>query len=490
MYKLILVDDETLLLESMASAFEWEKYGFSLAGTFLNAESAIAYMKENSVDVIISDIKMPGMNGVRFAAYVYNNYPDTAFVIISGYESFEYAKEAMGYNVREYLLKPLSYDNITETLKKIRCDLDKRLRSLRFVTDDNVENQEVISKFLLKKENNISAVEAMMANHGFKTDIWNTPVAYMCIDVVNMKEFLLCHGTYGRDGLNNAINNFMNYENALVIPLKYFLDSNEYIIFFAQSDNASHEEFLDKFKKTIERNAWEILKLKLNVGIKKVENNIFDIIDIFGDEYGKSINEYAVRIFELACQGGKDEAVKVYREFENSCGKRRESIWFFRLLLAKLIRNRENFERFSDKLKRSVTEKISEANAAADVIEELARESMRLSVYSPVETAKLYVKENYLEKINVDDVAQRVHMSVSWFSKQFKKETGMSFVDYINAVRIEKAKELLKNSNLTINEVYEKAGYKSRNHFYGLFRRYTGMSAHEYRKMIRNNSKQ
>ena len=128
MYKLILVDDETLLLESMASAFEWEKYGFSLAGTFLNAESAIAYMKENPVDVIISDIKMPGMNGVRFAAYVYNNYPDTAFVIISGYESFEYAKEAMGYNVREYLLKPLSYDNITETLKKIRCDLEPEIR--------------------------------------------------------------------------------------------------------------------------------------------------------------------------------------------------------------------------------------------------------------------------------------------------------------------------------------------------------------------------
>lgn len=92
MYKLILVDDDEFTLNNISKAVDWTKNGFELVGKFEAAESAIEYMKENAVDAIISDIKMRWMSGLEFAEYIQKKYPDMAFVILSGYDSFEYAR--------------------------------------------------------------------------------------------------------------------------------------------------------------------------------------------------------------------------------------------------------------------------------------------------------------------------------------------------------------------------------------------------------------
>ena len=105
-YKLILVDDEKLALENFESMVDWKKWNIEITGAFLKAHEAIEFIENNKVDAIISDIKMPGMNGVEFAKYIHANFPEIVFVMISGYESFEYAKDALKYNVIEYLLKP------------------------------------------------------------------------------------------------------------------------------------------------------------------------------------------------------------------------------------------------------------------------------------------------------------------------------------------------------------------------------------------------
>ena len=99
--------------------------------------------------------------------------------------------------------------------------------------------------------------------------------------------------------------------------------------------------------------------------------------------------------------------------------------------------------------------------------------------------AKRYVNENYSKNITVSDVAKYVSLSDSWFSRMFKKETDSNFTDYLNYVRIEKAVELLKTTNLSVNEIYGEVGYGSRNHFYMMFKRYTGYSAQEYRKRMK-----
>lgn len=119
-----------------------------------------------------------------------------------------------------------------------------------------------------------------------------------------------------------------------------------------------------------------------------------------------------------------------------------------------------------------------------DIIRVVSEENQRLNVYDLISIAQKFIDENYAKNITVSDVADRVMLSESWFSRQFKKRTGKNFVDYLNEVRIAKAAMLLKCTNRSVNDIYEAVGYKSRNHFYVQFKKYMECSPQEYRKNL------
>ena len=106
MYSVLLVDDERIILEGLSVVVEWERHGTALAGKAKNGAEALEMIREIRPDIVITDLKMPNMNGLELIAAVREEYPDIVFVILSGYDEFEYAQRAMQYGVRHYLLKP------------------------------------------------------------------------------------------------------------------------------------------------------------------------------------------------------------------------------------------------------------------------------------------------------------------------------------------------------------------------------------------------
>ena len=126
MYKALLVDDEALIREAISENIRWEEMGFELVGSCENGRDAMNLIRQNPPDLILTDICMPYVDGIELARYVHENYPDTKTVIISGYDEFEYAKQAVRYQVMEYILKPVTPAELTEVLQRARASLDEK----------------------------------------------------------------------------------------------------------------------------------------------------------------------------------------------------------------------------------------------------------------------------------------------------------------------------------------------------------------------------
>ena len=131
MYTLIIVDDDELIRKGLEKVIQWEKMGFSVAGTFKGAVDALEYLKSNTADVILTDIRMPHMTGLELIDEAKKIRKDIKSVIISGYGEFELAKKALLLKVEDYLLKPLGEEEIETAFLKLKKNLD----SEKFVTD-------------------------------------------------------------------------------------------------------------------------------------------------------------------------------------------------------------------------------------------------------------------------------------------------------------------------------------------------------------------
>ncbi|MBD9157626.1 MAG: response regulator, partial [Lachnospiraceae bacterium] len=116
MYKVLLVDDEALTREAISENIPWGKLGFELVASCENGRDAMEVIRQKKPDLVLTDICMPYVDGIELAKYIFENCPDTKTIIISGYDEFEYAKQAVRYQVMEYILKPITPSELTEVL--------------------------------------------------------------------------------------------------------------------------------------------------------------------------------------------------------------------------------------------------------------------------------------------------------------------------------------------------------------------------------------
>ena len=150
LYRIILVDDEEEVRKSIIRKIDWEAVGFSVAGDAENGEDALEKIEVLEPDVVLTDIRMPYMDGLTLAERLRQKYPSIKIVIFSGYDDFEYAKRAIKLNVAEYILKPVNVEELTAILKRIRANLDEEIELKRNV--DRLRENYVKSLPILKEQ--------------------------------------------------------------------------------------------------------------------------------------------------------------------------------------------------------------------------------------------------------------------------------------------------------------------------------------------------
>lgn len=166
MYRVILVDDEFLVREAVKETMDWGSRGFELRGCFQHGEDAMDYIRDNPVEVVLTDICMPYMDGLELSRLISREYPHICVVILSGYDNFEYAKQALKYRVREYILKPFSLEELGQALDGIREKLDQESRERRRL----LKNREVLKSKLLMRlicgNSSAAELEAELKSYG------------------------------------------------------------------------------------------------------------------------------------------------------------------------------------------------------------------------------------------------------------------------------------------------------------------------------------
>ncbi len=126
MYRVLLVDDEVLVREAISENIIWEELGYELDGSCQNGKEAIEYLENNFVDVVLTDICMPYVDGMELSEFIYKEHPGIHIIIFSGFDEFEYAKRAIKYDVEEYLLKPITAFELSEALINLKEKMDKK----------------------------------------------------------------------------------------------------------------------------------------------------------------------------------------------------------------------------------------------------------------------------------------------------------------------------------------------------------------------------
>lgn len=505
MYNVLLVDDEKLILEGLKNIIDWEELNLKISDTAENGEEALSKFKQNPADIVITDIMMPKMNGLNLIKEIKAIDNNIKFIILSGYDDFCYTKQAIKLNIENYILKPINEDELIETLKNTILKIESKMMPYYI----NKKNESIIKENILYRWvlNKIDSYELEERSFLFNTSLNNNFYSVLIIKL--------------QTKLN--INNIVKQLNKLSFELKYdiFIDFDEDIIVLYGNKNKLD---LDNNLKKLSQ---EILKYLINLNINSfitignIEENFNDIHksyktakklqdyliikgynNIISYDFYEKINNPKIQeivdtkeYYKLILSKDKNKIneyidnvfSKIISLNENTPENIQNTL--IRMIFTLDVISREFNINYEENLKRLINE-IYNLKTIDNLKEKITQESFnfidninsKFKNISPIiQQIVAYINENYKEELSLKTLGDKFNINPSYLGQIFKKEYGKLFTDYLNQVRNEKAKELLLNTNLKINEIAKMVGYEDASYFYRKFKDYFGLSPNSLR---------
>lgn len=543
MVKVYLVEDEIIIRQSIKNSIDWEKEGYEFVGDASDGELALPVILKEKPDILITDIRMPFMDGLELSRMVKAELPDIKIVILSGYDDFEYAKQAIKIGVAEYLLKPVSsavlLEHLSEIAEKVR-DEREDLALKKGYYQEMQENEELIKmKFLGELiSGKLSLADAMEKGKRFHMNL--SGPFYRIILFKFIQEDRVKAGQ--SEDLARAYAAVGNYVDGLKDAFRFQrgVEGWAFLLTSVEEDmEAQTERFIEGLKEVIapfEALTWfggigsEAARLReLRYSFREADKAFAgrfvqepnQIISVEQLNYEQLDNEFDANIFgeinqfdqiitRFLSSGSLEEVesfvgalfteisedhfrslmirqyiiMNIYATVLTFCKKLRKDAGVDGEAAGQMESLRENEEI----LKRAVStaESVDDIKAYIGTLLDHAIE-LRNTVsgrrYSDIiQTAKKRIEQDYMsEDISLNSVAAEVCMSPSYFSSVFSKEMGKTFIEYLTEVRMEKAKQYLACSSMKTSEISYEVGYKDPHYFSYIFKKTQGCTPKEYR---------
>jgi len=522
LYNLIFVDDEDIVREGIKSRVNWGTNGFRLAGVFENGTEAFEFLKENNVDVVLSDISMPKMDGITLSKKISETFPSVQVLLLTGFEEFEYAREALRNRVKEFLLKPITADEISDVLERVKKELDRQKQREK----ENAKLLELLERSLplLKERFFYSLVSGRLK----PSEIFRRAKLFGWEDLKKYYQSAIV--AFPEDWEEISRLALAEHTRSLTEQFdEVFTNRNEDMVILMQGNTP---EELDKRYRKISSSIF-IYALKLGdspvtIGSGEAVNRLNDINRSYlgathAVDYSKvmgvtrilSIDEIRgkSRVSQEAFVSRAKNLIKVLRE---GAGKTAEEALEDIFMLFKesyltssdvvtfLARLHYYLSDFVDEMNLNDNSDLDNLNLSADIpvftkldtafdyykkqidlIENVIHKRRKDAVLSRIDKAKRIIAERYNDKnFSLQDICAEIYLSSSQFSALFKEGTGQTFIEYLTGYRINEAKKLLKTTDLKTYEIAEKVGYQDPGYFSSIFKKETGLTTTEYRREI------
>lgn len=525
MWKVIIADDERLICRLIETLIDWKTLNMEIVGKAENGLEALRMVKELQPHLLITDIRMPGCNGLELIRQARELSPGIEIVIVSGYAHFEYAKTAIAYGVGNYILKPVNQAELNKTLLKIAGRLDERERRERPADGPERESgrsaprrrRDELLRDLLEGKREFSA-EELERNYQFQIaglqlqtfllkmdldgyelgeparaiirqkaeEMFQTTVLPVCRDgALYLRNYvgygLLSCAPGERDQVRRGLRELLkqleankslfgaveftialgrtfddisrladSMDTARMAAAERLIEGRGRMLEHVPPDSdLPRQALLNRYTKMVDHGIELLDGETLGLAREGLRAGMLAVPRICGREIIGLVLD-AGQIFTLRAGTG-DGPVQSFRQRCGQCGRT---------------------ELLFQELERLHTRTLGELK------EQRENEATR-----PIRMAKQFIQENFGRNITLEDVCGAVGFSPAYFSALFKKETGEGFSKYLTHVRIERAKELLRETSLSVAEVCEAVGYSDRKHFTQTFHKMTGVNPAEFRRL-------
>lgn len=524
----LIVDDEFRIGTLIKKLIHWDEFHLECVDVVDNGESAFEIIQSDRCpDVVITDIRMPKINGLELIAMTRETHKDMKFVVISGYKEFEYAHQALQYGVEDYLLKPVSEDELNRVLKKISEELNVQWQSeleQRALREAVSESRHIIKRDFLKNIIETEEPEEVDERVELQGEIYrgiDIKLDYVDYHKKDKKqdkltierieeiverilkaeteEVLICEKE------NLHIYCLFNYDFSKAKAIKnsmndILMEIKDYLMGFEQYEvtigiGTERKEFAEIRFSIKEAHRAVGNRIKQGVGriiyAETIHHQVRNEENFLTEEEKEwirtSIESYSVEKLEQCI----NQMYSKYMTGENldfsDCYDMAEELvnyFFDHMELQQEDGGRERRHVLSNCqhcYTISGLKKFLKTSLGKYV--EASKEAAEAESVKPIRQARKYMEEHYGEKIVLEDLAEIVGLNPVYFSVLFKKETGINVSAYLMNVRMEKAKEFLCNTNETIAAIGDRVGYKDSRYFSQTFSKQVGVKPALYRKL-------
>ncbi len=529
MYKLMVVDDEVMVRDALINLLDLNSLGFTLAGTASNGVEALEYFDEDDVEVLITDINMPFLDGLELVHEIRKRGNDCRVIFLTGYDEFEYAKEAVALDVEKYILKPITKNEITAVLKDIKLSLDEKynqneqINKLRADYDKNKRLFEEMNIFgILDGKLPASMLADSIMSLGGDIDEGEMVLASI-IEIKSFQEIV------ERDFASNYpmfIYTIMEFSRSELEKKGSFLlikgKENRIVAICLNPDKISSMEIV--FNQLI-RDINLTFAVDVSVGMGSKNKGLSSLKKSYNDALSSLENQLInasnrVIVFRENMNSTSIDEGQVYEKISNIIDGIRvndktkvnknldlffsllsfncvESSVFRTYALNLLVKIFENFHKYFDSEKLAIdfsaVSTIVNSKSESEIREGIANyiDGISLTIEKSksderkeiIREAIAYLNANYQEPfLDLASLASELHVSTSYISKEFKRIKGKTVIEFLTDIRMDKAKELLKTTNLKVFEISMQVGYEDANYFSYNFRKHIGTSPLKYRK--------
>lgn len=505
MIKVLLVDDEPNVRQGVRMMIPWQELGLEVIGEGEDGDDGLAKIMELDPDIVIADVKMPGMTGIQMIDAAKKKGFNGKSLILSGYSDFTYAKEAMSLGVRQFILKPVDEDELIDALKALREEIEGEERN-KIVIEHGSEylSEKLVQALLLGDEKLIAKSELSSYNYNSYTAAIITASENMSAEEKN--------------SLLNTLKKRLENDRVADVTTPGF--SGMIAVLFKDISRGKLMEYLSNMYKeypeqifiTIGCTVSDMYDIKqsyceadnlLKNRFQYLHRGVVSSETLSGDvREGNETDELIDRIYayiEINDTDKLDEALELFRASLCSEAYTAERIKVTCItavmeIKSKLVKNigDKKTEQF---INEDLIAGISERTSLFDIIEllkntltELSNTHFGRTTKSTMERVVQYIRSNYNSELRLEQLAAIFGYNRAYLGKVFHQYTGENFNNYLDSIRISEAKRLLEMDEYKVYEVAEMVGYTNINYFHNKFKKYVGVSPLSYKRMSRGES--